>query len=274
VAEGAGRRKSARIGWFCIARDGRGVSTCGKIGMVGRRMTAVRRLARGLAWAMAALAWLGASLTFAADPPVLKLSQLPPPDVVANASAGQSEYVIGPLDQLTIRIYPDSGLGGDIQVDDGGKIAMPLIGEVAAAGKTPGQLGQEISTRLAAKYFESPSVAVMVKSSATQKYTVTGQVSKPGVFDLLGQTTLMQAVATAGGAGDLANMRSVVIFRMIQHKRAAAVVSLADVEKGRVDDPQIYAGDVILVTKSSGKELFTTILKASPLFILLTPLGL
>jgi polysaccharide export outer membrane protein len=252
----------------------REAETASKRGGGVRRWFARHVLA--LVMAAAALPALAAPAAETATeaPTVVKLAHLPPPDVVANASVADPDYVIGALDLLTIKIYPDVGLGGDVQVDDKGRIEMPLIGSVAAAGKTPHQLGVDIAAGLGAKYLEAPSVAVQVKTSATQKYTVTGAVTKPGVFDLSGQMTLMQAVATAGGVAALANNRNIVIFRIIQRKRAAAVISLEDVEKGKVDDPIIYAGDIILVTKSSGKELFQNLLKATPLFFFLTPLGI
>ena len=206
-------------------------------------------------------------------PAVMSVAKLPAPDLIANASASQPDYVIGPLDKLEIKVYPESDLGGEIQVDTSGKIEMPLIGSVMAAAKTPGQLGHEIAAQLGAKYLVSPSVAVEVKDSASQKYTVTGAVLKPGVYDALGQVTLMQAIAIAQGVNEYANDRNVVIFRTIHGARAAALVDLDEVEKGKVDDPQIYPGDVIVVATSASKRFIHNLIGVTPLLYFLHPLG-
>jgi polysaccharide export outer membrane protein len=204
----------------------------------------------------------------------ITVTELPPPDLAANAAAMHEDYVIGPLDTLNLKVFPEADLGGDVRVDASGNIELPLIGEVGAAGKTPHQLATELTAKLGEKYFQSPSVVVAVTQSVTNRYTVTGAVAKPGVYDVAGKTTLMQAIAEAQGVNEFANEHDVVIFRTIHEKRAAAVVNLTLVMKGKVDDPEIYPGDTIVVATSNSKHVLHEIIGVTPILFLLQPLGL
>jgi polysaccharide export outer membrane protein len=235
-----------------------------------RGWTAMLRMA-----AIAAIAALVGQAALAADQTqrTLQVTQLPPPDLAANASAEHGGYVIGPLDTLDVKVWPEADIGGEVQVDSNGFIDMPLAGQLVAAGKTSHQLADAIVAKLSDKYFQSPSVVVAVKQSVTNRFTVTGAVTRPGLFDISNGITLMQAIAVAGGVNEYANEHEVVIFRTIEQKRAAAVVNLTDVMKGRVNDPRVYPGDLIVVATSASKHVVHEIVQASPLLIFLHPLG-
>lgn len=250
-------------------------------GGAGRRGDASKSLVQGMKinFPVAALVWMAviavtipASTQAAAPTPPLSGSAFPPPDSIADVTQAQQEYVIGPLDTLDIAVYRVDSLSRTVQVDSGGDIELPLVGTIVALGKTPRQLSAEIAAKLQAKFIESPQVTVLVKSSLNQKITITGSVLHPGVYDAVGRMTLMQAVAVAQGTGELANKKDVVVFRMIDKRRVAAVFNLTSIEAGKVTDPQVYPNDIIVVAESGSKKTLHNIIGLAPLFVFLTPL--
>jgi len=191
-------------------------------------------------------------------------TSLPPPDDQNVVS--QTEYVIGPLDRISVSVFqvPDLTMK-DVQVDTTGRITMPLIGDVLAAGKTATQLGADIAQRLGAGYLQSPQVTVTVETTANQKVTVEGAVMQPGVFQITGPTTLLQTIAMAHGPDKTADIRHVGIFRTINGQRAAAVFDLKAIRSGNAPDPAVYANDMVVVQGSGVRSMWQEVLHASPL---------
>jgi polysaccharide biosynthesis/export protein len=155
-----------------------------------------------------------------------------------------------------------------------GQIEFPLVGQLEAAAKTPRELGSEISKKLGVRYLQEPQVNVYVKEAVSQRFTVEGAVRKPGVFPLVGRMTLLQAVATAEGLENIANSRSVVVFRTVNSQRLAATVNLNEVRTGKYADPQIYAGDTIVVTPSKSRRALQDIIGLTPMTSAALLLGL
>ena len=108
------------------------------------------------------------------------------------------DYVIGPDDVLGVYVWKEADVSGDVTVRPDGKISIPLLNEIHAAGLTPDQLRQRI-TEAAKQYLEEPTVTVVVKAINSRKVFVTGQVAKPGTYSLTGPTTVLQLLALAGG---------------------------------------------------------------------------
>jgi len=146
------------------------------------------------------------------------------PDSPALAALG-SDYRIAPMDMLTVKVFKSEDLTGDYQVDLAGNISLPLVGEVPAANLTTAQLDQELTKVLGQKYFEHPDVAVGIKASTRRSVTVDGAVKQAGTFPISGSTSLMQAVALAGGTTEDANVRRIAVFRTISGQRQAAAMS-------------------------------------------------
>jgi len=192
------------------------------------------------------------------------------PDAPTVAPLG-SGYKISPLDTLTIKVFKMPDLSGDFEVDLTGQISIPLIGSVTATDFTTAQLDEQLTTKLGAKYLENPDVSVGVKSSTSRSVTVDGAVVKAGGFPVLGQVSLMQAVAQAGGATQEANLRRVAIFRQIGGKRQAAAFDLASIRRGEMEDPPVYAGDIIIVDGSSIKALQKSLLNSLPIANMFRP---
>jgi polysaccharide export outer membrane protein len=221
--------------------------------------------------AFAAVAVLAGDLRAAGQAKSVPAAQLGKPDAAPRVYNQDEDYLIGPFDVLDVSVFQVDLLTRTVQVDAGGHIQYPMIGEVAAAGKTAKQVGEEIAARLDKSYLRSPQVTVSVKDSASQKYTVEGSVKSAGVFPLQGHMTLLKAIATAQGASEDAKLNDVVIFRMVNQQRVAGVVNLGDVGKGKVDDPVVYAGDVIVVPQSASRRVLKDIIGATPLLLFLHP---
>ena len=176
------------------------------------------------------------------------------------------------MDVLTIKVFGMPDLTGDYQVDLLGNISMPLIGDVSATNLTPTQLDNQLTAKYSQKYLENPDVTVNVKMASGHIVTVDGAVKKGGSFPVVGSMTLMQAVALAGGADEAtANMRRVAIFRTISGQRQAAAFDLLSIQHGETEDPQVYAGDIVIVDGSRIKDAQKKIFQAFPLLSIFRP---
>jgi len=151
-------------------------------------------------------------------------------EVASNASASVStnghklaeaqlptqatSYVIGVDDVLAISVWKEPELSRTLPVRPDGKITLPLVGDVQAAGKTTQNLQQELHDKLAA-YVAVPEVAVIVQEVKSRKYNIVGQVAKPGSYSLNETTTVLDAIAEAGGIGVYAKANSIYVLRIL-----------------------------------------------------------
>jgi polysaccharide biosynthesis/export protein len=133
-----------------------------------------------------------------------------PPEV--TAAPHNDSFVIGNDDKLNINVWKDTELTRTVQVRPDGKISMPLVGELQAAGRTPLQLENEISEKLKA-YISQPDVTVIVEQINSEKFNILGKVAKPGSYPLATTTTVLDAIAEAGGFLDFAKQKDVYILR-------------------------------------------------------------
>lgn len=182
-----------------------------------------------------------------------------------------SEYRIGVGDKLNVRVFqvPDLSFDG-LVIDTSGNIQMPLIGAVSGAGRTSGELASEIARRLAAQYLRDPQVTVTVTEAASQKITVDGAVTNPGVYEMRGATTLLQAVAMAKGPTPMADLGKVAVFRTVDGQRSVALFDLASIRQGRSPDPEVLGDDIIVVDASRLNSAFREILGAIPALAIFT----
>ena len=183
----------------------------------------------------------------------------------------ESGYKIAPMDTVTVKVFKMPDLSGDYEVDLAGHISMPLIGEVAAYDLTTSQLDVALTQKLGEKYLENPDVSVGIKSSTRRSVTVDGAVNKSGSYPVYGPTTLMQAVAAAGGTREDANARRVAIFRTIGGKRQAAAFDLTSIRRGETPDPEVYAGDIVVIDGSAVKAAQKQILNSLPVLSIFRP---
>jgi len=192
------------------------------------------------------------------------------PDVARPVSLEQN-YRIAPLDTLTVKVFKMPDLSGDYEVDLTGNLSLPLIGSIPAAELTTAELNQRLTERYGAKYLENPDITVGVKASTRRSVTVDGAVKQSGSFPISGPTTLIQAVAQAGGTAEDANTRRVAVFRTVGGKRQAAAFDLTDIRRGKAEDPAIYPGDIVVVDGSSVKATQKALLQNIPLLSIFRP---
>jgi polysaccharide biosynthesis/export protein len=139
----------------------------------------------------------------------------PSPAAGAAAVAGKAHddtFVIGDDDVLAINVWKETDLTRSIPVRSDGKISLPLVGEMQAAGRTPLQLEQDISAKLKS-YITTPEVTVIVQEIKSQNFNIMGMVAKPGSYSLTEASTMMDAIAKAGGFKDFAKSSKIYIVR-------------------------------------------------------------
>ena len=188
----------------------------------------------------------------------------------AAAAATAADYRIGPQDTLEINVFQLNDLNRTVLVDAGGRILLPLLGQVQASGKTSEQLSADIADQLGKKYVNNPQVTVVVKDAQGQRITVDGAVTQPGVYPLTGPTTLMQAVALAKGPDThIANMHRVTVFRTVGTERITTSYDLTQIRNGQKPDPIIYGKDVIVVDTSGGRSMLRDLGQAVPILSIL-----
>ena len=192
------------------------------------------------------------------------------PDTPAVVPLDQ-DYKIAPLDTLKISVFQVADLTGEYEVDLTGHVAMPLLGNVMAANLTTAELDRRLTEKLGERYLQNPDVSVGITKSSTRVVTVDGSVRQPGMFQIAGHTTLMQAVAMARGADENANPRRIAVFRTIGGQRMAAAFDLVSIRRGQMEDPKIYPGDIVVVDGSSIKRIQREILQALPIFTVFRP---
>jgi len=168
--------------------------------------------------------------------------------VAPAAAAADNDYVIGPDDVLRISVWKEPEMNVTLPVRSDGKISMPLINEVVAAGLTPFGLQQEIAKR-ALEFVARPQVSVVVVEVRSKKIYIVGEVTRPGTYPYASGLTALQALTTAGGLNQFANSKRIVVLR----KQNSAAVTLhfdynAVVRHGDIKaDIDLKPGDTIVV---------------------------
>ncbi len=183
---------------------------------------------------------------------------LPPGPAVATAG-----YKIGPRDVLDITVFKVPDLSKRVQVADSGNINLPLVGDIPAAGKTARDIERDLTTKLGAKYLQSPQVTVFVKEYNSQQVTIQGAVKKPGVYPVKGKMSLLETIAMAEGL-DKTYDATVLVLRENEGQRLAAKFDIDDIKKGIAADPAILKGDTVVVNTSMTKKAFDNVLRVLP----------
>jgi len=157
----------------------------------------------------ALLAALGVATAHAQSKPVPGVAAAAP---VTASLPLSSDYVIGPEDMLQVSVWKNDSLSRALPVRPDGKISLPLLHDIQAAGLTPMQLRDKIAAALG-EFMPNPEVSVTVTEVRSYRVSVLGEVQKPGVLQLKSSTTILEAIALAGGFRDFASPGKIVIFR-------------------------------------------------------------
>ena len=202
-----------------------------------------------------AAAFLGLLMTLSADaqqaaspasgnqaPPAAQ-PQAPP------AQKADDQYIIGPADVLAINVWKETEILRSVPVRSDGRISLPRIGDVQASGRTPRQLQDDISKKLAS-FISEPDVTVIVQETHSQKINVLGQVGHPGTFLLTDSTTVLDAIALAGGFKDFAKQKQIYVLRQNSDGTQARLpFNYKDVVKGKnvEQNVKLQARDTVVV---------------------------
>ncbi len=164
-------------------------------------------------------------------------SALPPPG-----------YVIGADDVLSITFWRERDLSAEVVVRPDGKISLPLLNEIQAAGLTPEQLRQTV-TEGANKYIENANATVVVKTINSRKAFITGLVTRPGPYPITAPTTVLQLIATAGGLLEFADSENVVVIRTENGRQTSFKFNYKDVSKQKnlQQNIELRPGDTVVV---------------------------
>jgi polysaccharide export outer membrane protein len=169
-------------------------------------------------------------------------AQAPAADKTAAASASAKAttdpaYLIGTEDILAINVWHEAEMSRAVPVRPDGKISLPLAGEFQAAGQTPAQLEEAIRTKLQS-LMQNPQVTVMVQEVRSQRFSIMGEVNRPGAYPLNGKMSVLEAIAAAGGLRDFAKTKKMYILRRGNDGSTSRVkVDYKGLVEGKVDDP-------------------------------------
>jgi len=184
-------------------------------------------------------------------PPESDPAKLAAPRESAVSKAAQAvpkddhPFILGAEDQITILVYGSAEFSGAHLIRPDGKVTMPFLGDVEAAGLSPVELGNIIKEKLK-KYLVDPDVSVSVNQVNSKRFYIQGEVNKTGAFPLLVPTKVLEALVNAGGFRDFANQKNIVVMRMTGERLS---FNYKEVIKGKKMAQNIYLkpGDIIIV---------------------------
>jgi polysaccharide export outer membrane protein len=184
------------------------------------------------------------------------------------------DYRLAPLDVIDVSVFQVPDLNRTVQVGGTGVITLPLVGEVSAGGKTVRELEHEIAGLYEASYLQSPQVSVLVKEYVSQQIVVDGAVNSPGVYQIAGDATLLQAIAQAKGLTRTADPSGIMVFRTINGQRQAAVFDIRPIRQGTAPDPVLAGGDTIVADESGWRASWRNMRESIGVFGFFTALAL
>jgi len=203
-------------------------------------------------WAAAALVAASTLATAQTQQPPAHPPVAPPPAPAAAAVptgvTPPADYIIGPEDLLSVVFWRDKELSADVVVRPDGKISLPLLNDVAAAGLTPEQLRVKVIEN-AKRYIEDPNATVVVRQINSRKVFITGEVQKPGPYALTAPTTVLQLISMAGGLREYADGKKIVVMRTESGRQMGYRFNYKDVinRKNMKQNIELKPGDTVLV---------------------------
>ena len=166
---------------------------------------------------------------------------------------GPQDYRIGPSDLLEIQVFGIDNLKREVRVNSRGNVTLPLIGPVALGGLTSQDAEELIAAKYAKDFLQDPQVSVFIKEFTSQRITVEGAVARPGIYPIRGDTTLVQAIALAGGQGQLPDLTEVMVFRLEAGQRRQLSYDLIKIRGGELADPKLVSEDIVVVKRQESR---------------------
>ena len=207
-----------------------------------------RRCFRHVAIAAAVLVIGGLTTAAAQTSPAASASAANAPVELPEGVPLPADYIIGPEDVLHIILWRDKDMSSEVTVRPDGRITLPLVNEIVAAGLTPETLRVKV-TEAADRFVDNPTVSVIVKQINSRKVFITGQIAKPGPYPLGGPLTVMQLIAMAGGVHEFADQDHITILRYEGGKAISIPFNYEQVKKRKNLQQNILLkpGDTIIV---------------------------
>lgn len=179
-------------------------------------------------------------------------------------------YRLSPGDELSINVYYEPEMSFEkVVIDSGGRIPFPYLGYVKAEGLTAEGLAHVITTGLADRYVVDPQVSISVLEAASQKIIVEGEVDKPGSYPIKGKSTLLEALALAGGPDRTARLNEVIVFRRRADGDYAARFDVKQIRANLQPDPVLEGGDTVVVGINQASRFYRDILQIAPLLTII-----
>ena len=208
------------------------------------------------------------------SPDIAMVSQgaMPAPDEVMPG--GQYHYALGPFDKIAIEVGGMPDQSREAMIDGQGMVSHPLAGSVEAAGLTTTELARVMERQLRNAFVRNPTVSVNLVEQQSKVLTIDGQVKAPGVYPVMRDMTLSQAVATAGGENEFATISAVMVFRESAGQQYVGLYDMSAIRLGNYGDPRVYPDDRIVVGTSQARRILdsfqgVTQLITTPLLVLL-----
>jgi polysaccharide export outer membrane protein len=175
-------------------------------------------------------------------------SERPGSTAASSGAKNDPDYIIGPEDVLDVSVWKEAELTRTLPVRPDGKISMPLLNDVQAAGLTPNRLAQSLTEKLK-KYLTAPQVTVMVSQINSQRVYVIGEVTRPGAYPMLPGMNILQAISSAGGLTQFANAKKIFLLRTVNQSQNKYPFNYKDVLDGKKPEEnlQLKAGDTVVV---------------------------
>ena len=182
------------------------------------------------------------------NPHAAAASAAPPASRPSPAPKVDPNYVIGPNDVLDITVWREANISRTVPVRPDGKISLPLVNDVLAAGLTPVQLADSLTERLK-KFITEPQVTVIVTQINSQRVYIIGEVARPGAYPLLPGMNILQAISSAGGLAQFANAKKIYLLRNENGTQTKYPFNYKDVVEGRKSEQNVplKSGDTIVV---------------------------
>ena len=169
-------------------------------------------------------------------------------ELAKNVATQDPSYVIGSQDMLDISVWREPDFSRTVPVRPDGKISLPLLNDMQAAGLTPSQLAAELTKSLN-KFVTNPQVTIIVTQINSQRFYVLGEAARPGAYSLIPEMTILQALSNAGGFTTYANSKKIYLLRQENGKQQKLLFNYKDVIAGKRTEQNIVLknGDTIVV---------------------------
>jgi polysaccharide export outer membrane protein len=169
-------------------------------------------------------------------------------ELAKKVATQDPSYVIGSQDMLDISVWREPDFSRTVPVRPDGKISLPLLNDMQAAGLTPSQLAAELTKSLN-KFVTNPQVTIIVTQINSQRFYILGEAARPGAYTLIPEMTILQALSNAGGFTPYANSKKIYLLREENGKQQKLSFNYKDVVAGKRTEQNIVLknGDTIVV---------------------------